>query len=110
MELALELARRICTTARLTGSFGLRSGEVSEEYFDKYLFESDPVLLRTVATGMLPLVPDCDVLASRELGGIPVATVMSQLSRRAMVFVRKSAKEYGTCKLAEGGRSRLAGS
>lgn len=28
--------------ARLTGEFRLRSGATSNEYFDKYLFESDP--------------------------------------------------------------------
>jgi orotate phosphoribosyltransferase len=34
----------------VTGSFTLRSGRVSDEYFDKYLFESDPVLLRNAMT------------------------------------------------------------
>jgi hypothetical protein len=40
------VAERIYERARLTGEFRLRSGAVSEEYFDKYLFESDPHLLR----------------------------------------------------------------
>ena len=103
MDLARDLARRVYAAGHLAGSFRLRSGQVSEEYFDKYLFEADPVLLRAVAAAMLPLVPDCDVLAGTELGGIPIATVMSQLSGAPLVFVRKSAKDYGTCKLVEGG-------
>lgn len=37
------------------------------------------------------------------MGGIPIATVLSQLSGLPTLFVRKAAKEYGTCKLAEGG-------
>jgi orotate phosphoribosyltransferase len=37
-----------------------------------------------------------------ELGGIPLATVLSQLTGLPTVFMRKKAKEYGTCKAAEG--------
>lgn len=99
-----DLARQIYCATRLTGSFRLRSGITSEEYFDKYLFESDPKLLREIAQALLPLIPgDVDALAGLELGGIPVATVLSQLSGLPTLFVRKAAKEYGTCKLAEGG-------
>ncbi len=36
------LARRIYKRSHLTGEFQLRSGATSNEYFDKYLFESDP--------------------------------------------------------------------
>ena len=42
------LAREIYDRTHLTGEFVLRSGAVSNEYFDKYLFEADPVLLRTI--------------------------------------------------------------
>lgn len=97
------LARRIWQTCHLTGNFRLRSGQLSAEYFDKYLFEADPVLLRSVAEAMVPLLPDCDVLAGMELGGIPIATVLAQLTGLPTVFVRKAAKEYGTAKAAEGG-------
>ena len=44
-----ELARRIFEASHLVGSFTLRSGQVSNEYFDKYLFESDPRLLAEIA-------------------------------------------------------------
>src|SRR5215475_5883545 len=98
-----SLSRRVYEACHLTGSFRLRSGQVSDEYFDKYLFEAQPTLLREVAEAMVALLPGCDVLAGMELGGIPIATVMSQLTGVPTVFVRKQAKEYGTAKLAEGG-------
>jgi len=99
-----DLARRIHTAAHLTGTFTLRSGVVSNEYFDKYLFESDPTLLRDIAEAMAPLVPrEIDALAGLELGGIPIVTLLSQVTRLPALFVRKQAKTYGTCKLAEGG-------
>jgi orotate phosphoribosyltransferase len=98
------LAHRIFTVSHLTGEFTLRSGVVSHEYFDKYLFESDPQLLHAIAEAMAPLVPaDAEALAGLELGGIPIATVLSQITGLPALFVRKEAKAYGTCKLAEGG-------
>ncbi|MEU8169439.1 orotate phosphoribosyltransferase [Micromonospora sp. NPDC049004] len=97
------LARRVYEACHLTGSFRLRSGQVSPEYFDKYLFEGQPDLLRDVAEAMVALLPGCDVLAGMEMGGIPIATVMSQMTGLPTVFVRKQAKEYGTRKAAEGG-------
>jgi orotate phosphoribosyltransferase len=101
--MSLSLAARVYDACHLTGTFRLRSGQVSEEYFDKYLFEGQPVLLRDVAEAMVALLPECDVLAGMEMGGIPIATVMSQLTGLPTVFVRKEAKSYGTCKIAEGG-------
>jgi len=97
------LARDIDACCRLTGEFTLRSGQVASEYFDKYLFESDPELLARVVEQMLRLVPeDTDLLGGLELGGIPIATMLSSRTGLPALFVRKKAKEYGTCKLAEG--------
>ena len=105
-EPSVELARRIYERSCLTGEFRLRSGTTSGEYFDKYLFESDPLLLRDVAEALLALLPaDVDALAGLELGGVPLATVASQLSGLPTLFVRKQAKTYGTCRLAEGGET-----
>ena len=99
-----DLAARIHAASHLTGTFTLRSGAVSNEYFDKYLFEAEPALLREIAAACVALVPDAmDALAGLELGGIPLATMMSQLSGLRTRFVRKEAKTYGTCRLAEGG-------
>jgi orotate phosphoribosyltransferase len=98
------LALRIYERAHLTGSFMLRSGATSSEYFDKYLFESDPRLLRAVAQAVIELLPgQVDALAGLELGGVPLATVCSQVSGLPTLFVRKQPKSYGTRRLAEGG-------
>src|SRR6478735_5781737 len=97
------LARDIDACCRLTGEFTLRSGQVASEYFDKYLFETDPDLLARVAAAMVPLLPEgTELLGGLEMGGIPIVTVLSAQSRIPALFVRKEAKTYGTCKLAEG--------
>lgn len=98
-----RLAAHIDAACRLSGQFQLRSGQRSNEYFDKYLFEANPELLKRVAQAMVPLIPsDTDVLGGLELGGVPLATVVSQITGLPTVFVRKEAKTYGTCRLAEG--------
>ena len=98
-----EIARWIYGTSHITGRFKLRSGQLSKEYFDKYLFEAEPKLLAEIAGFMLPLIPPwIDILAGLEMGGIPVASALSLYSGVPAAFVRKKAKEYGTCKLAEG--------
>ena len=98
-----DLARRIGEACRLTGTFTLRSGQVSTTYFDKYLFEADPQLLAGVARAASPLIPPgTEVLAGLELGGVPVATALSLATGLPAAFVRKEAKTYGTAKLAEG--------
>ncbi len=97
------LAADIDATCRLSGEFTLRSGQVSHEYFDKYLFEADPRLLDRVAAQMVDLLPEgTELLGGLELGGVPIATMVSAKTGLPALFVRKKAKEYGTCKLAEG--------
>ena len=97
------LAADINRSCRLTGSFRLRSGQHATEYFDKYRFEADPALLRRVAEAMVSLLPqDTELLGGLELGGVPIAVALGQLTGLAAIFVRKEAKAYGTCKLAEG--------
>ncbi len=99
-----ELAAQIRQKCYLSGSFKLRSGLSSNFYWDKYRFESDPLLIKHTASFMQELLPDhFDRLAGLELGGVPIATVLSQLTGKPTLFVRKEAKKYGTCHLAEGG-------
>jgi len=99
MNILVEIKRR----AQLSGLFTLRSGATSDTYFDKYQLESDPKLLRAIATEMIPLVPvGTDVLAGLELGGIPLVTVLSQITGLPAAFIRKEPKAYGTCRYAEG--------
>jgi len=98
-----ELARKIYECSHLTGTFLLRSGKTSNEYFDKYQFESNPRLLGEIAKQMAGFIPkNTDYLGALEMGGIPIATALSLETGVPVVFVRKTAKEYGTCKFAEG--------
>jgi orotate phosphoribosyltransferase len=100
----VDLAARVRAASHLTGTFLLRSGRTSTEYFDKYLFEADPALLASVVEGLGELVPPgTEVLAGLELGGVPLATLLSQRTGLPTRFVRKKAKEYGTRRIAEGG-------
>lgn len=98
-----ELGKKIYATSHITGEFLLRSGQTSNEYFDKYKFESDPTLLNEIAEQMKNFIPkDSEILAGLEMGGIPLASALSLKIGTPTVFVRKKAKEYGTRKLAEG--------
>jgi orotate phosphoribosyltransferase len=97
------LARSIREISMLRGSFRLRSGQTSDTYFDKYLFESNPRLLRAIAEALSKLVPPrSEVLCGLEMGGIPVVTVLSQVTGLPAAFIRKARKGYGTEKFAEG--------
>lgn len=71
------LAKTSTPPVTLTGEFTLRSGQVSSEYFDKYLFESEPCLLRRVAEAMATLLPPCDVLASHLHTDVPPRPCMT---------------------------------
>ena len=100
----IDLAKKIKTTSFLTGQFELRSGKTSSFYWDKYRFESDPVLLTAVVDEMQKLLPaSFDKLAGLELGGIPLAAGLSLKTGKPCLYVRKTAKTYGTCNLVEGG-------
>ena len=98
------LAREIYQISNLQGNFILRSQQTATEYFDKYLFEAQPKLLSEITRQLISLIPkSTDALAGLEMGGIPLATALSLQTDIPMFFVRKEAKTYGTCKLAEGG-------
>jgi orotate phosphoribosyltransferase len=98
-----ELGKKIYDVAHITGEFLLRSGKISNEYFDKYKFESLPELLAPISEHMKDLVPEStEILAGLEMGGIPLSSAISLKTGMPSIFVRKKAKEYGTRKLAEG--------
>ena len=98
------LAARVFAASHLTGTFVLRSGRKADHYFDKYRFESDPALLADIVAAMAPLVPHgVDGLAGLELGGVPLATMLSSVTGLPVFFVRKEPKKYGTEKVCEGG-------
>lgn len=104
MTIPDQLATEVAALSTLSGKFRLRSGQVSDRYFDKYLFEASPTVLRAIAVRMVGMMPaGVDAVAGLELGGIPLATMISSLTGLPTRFVRKKAKEYGTERLAEGG-------
>jgi orotate phosphoribosyltransferase len=100
----VTLAARVFTASYLTGSFVLRSGRTADHYFDKYRFESDPELLAEIVDALEPLVPGgVEGLAGLELGGVPLATMLSAKTGLPAYFVRKEPKRYGTERICEGG-------
>jgi orotate phosphoribosyltransferase len=100
----VDLAKKMKAASFLTGQFTLRSGKTSSFYWDKYRFESDPVLLDAVVDELQKLLPKSfDRLAGLELGGIPLATGLSLKIGKPSLCVRKTAKTHGTCNLVEGG-------
>jgi orotate phosphoribosyltransferase len=100
----VTLATRVYAASHLSGTFVLRSGRKADHYFDKYRFESDPALLADIVAAMVPLVPEgVEGLAGLELGGVPLATMLSSLTGIPAFFVRKEPKKYGTERVCEGG-------
>lgn len=98
-----DLARALVDTAYLEGDFVLSSGGRSRYYFDKYLFETQPAVLRRVAERLAERIPPgYERLAGPELGAVPLATAVSLASGLPFVIVRKAAKGYGTSRLIEG--------
>lgn len=100
----VTLAARVFAASHLTGTFVLRSGRKADHYFDKYRFESDPALLADIVAALVPLVPPgMDGVAGLELGGVPLATMLSAVTGLPAYFVRKEPKKYGTERVCEGG-------
>jgi len=99
-----ELAAALRAAALLEGDFTLRSGRKSRYYLDKYLFETEPRLLRELARRFAGFVSkDVDRIAGAELGGIPLAAATALETGKPFVIVRNSRKaDYGTGKLVEG--------
>ncbi|MCA9285664.1 MAG: orotate phosphoribosyltransferase [Phycisphaerales bacterium] len=97
------LADRIAAVSLLRGSFTLRSGRTSGYYLDKYLFSTQPEILRELGAMFARRLPEGTTrLAGAELGGIPLVTATSLASGLPCVFIRNQKKEYGTAKQLEG--------
>ena len=98
-----DLASRIREAALLEGDFVLSSGQRSSFYVDKYLFSTEPDLLRDVAAALSRELPDgVERLAGVELGAVPLVVAMALVTGLPYVIVRKSAKGYGTGRGIEG--------
>ena len=97
------LARRIAEVALLRGQFTLRSGRTSSYYLDKYLFETQPDILRALGKAFAErLPPHTDRLAGPELGAVALAAAAAMHANKPFVLVRNSKKGYGSGKLVEG--------
>ena len=99
-----ELAQALRAAALLEGDFTLRSGRKSKYYLDKYLFETQPALLRELAQRFAKYVTaDVNRIAGAELGGIALAAATALETGQPFVIVRNAKKAgYGTGKLIEG--------
>jgi orotate phosphoribosyltransferase len=104
-----ELGKSLLDVAFLQGDFVLRSGKRSKYYLDKYLFETDPQVLRGIVHEMAMMVRNelargvqYDRLAAPELGGVVLGAGLSLELGLPLLLVRKATKEYGTTKRIEG--------
>ena len=97
------LARELVAASYLKGDFVLRSGRRSNRYFDKFLFETDPALLKRIGAELARLVPaETQRLAAPELGAVLLGGAVSLETGLPLVLVRKEPKGYGTAKQLEG--------
>jgi orotate phosphoribosyltransferase len=99
----IALGRDLVAASYLKGDFILRSGKRSNRYFDKFLFETDPALLRRLGKQLAALVPnETQTLAAPELGAVLLGGAVSMQTGFPLVLVRKEPKGYGTSKQIEG--------
>jgi len=98
-----ELAGQIREAAYLEGDFTLRSGRKSKYYLDKFLFETQPDILRALGEMFAEFVrPTTTLIAGAELGGVALAAAASMASGKPFVIIRNAKKDYGTGKPYEG--------
>ncbi len=100
-----DLGQRLLEASYLEGDFLLRSGRRSKFYLDKYLFSTQPDLLRDIAAGLarkLPAYEPVDLLAGPELGAVAIVAAVSLACGKPFAIVRKGEKGYGTDKGIEG--------
>ena len=97
------LARKLVRASYLKGDFVLSSGRRSNRYFDKYLFETEPELLKELGLHLSRLVPQSTQrLAAPEMGAILLGGAVSLETGLGLILVRKEAKGHGTAKQLEG--------
>ena len=104
------LKQVIVERALTRGDYVLAGGARSDYYIDKFRLFSDPHVLRRIARLFTPIVADSnpDLIAGTELGGVIIATAVSQMTNIPMIVVRKTPKSYGAFadEYVEGGFER----
>ncbi|HET7814748.1 MAG TPA: phosphoribosyltransferase family protein [Candidatus Baltobacteraceae bacterium] len=94
----LTWLRKVIVERALTrGDYVLSGGARSDYYIDKFRLFSDPHVLRRIARLFVPIISEVtpDLIAGTELGGVVIATAVSQLSGIPMIAVRKQPKGFG---------------
>src|SRR5580700_8115698 len=91
------LRKMIVERALTRGDYVLSGGIHSDYYIDKFRLFADPHVLRRIARLFTPLIAEVnpDLIGGTELGGVVIATAVSQLTGLPMIAVRKQAKGYG---------------
>ena len=98
-----ELIKRVKETSYLEGDFTLRSGKKSKYYLDKYLFETQPDVLKALGKEFAKHAGgDVTLIAGAELGGVALAAATAMATNKKWIIVRNSKKDYGTSKMIEG--------
>jgi orotate phosphoribosyltransferase len=94
----LSWLRKIIAERALTrGDYILAGGARSDYYIDKFRLFSDPHVLRRIARLFTPVIEELNpsLIAGTELGGVVIATAVSQMTGIPMIAVRKKPKAYG---------------
>jgi orotate phosphoribosyltransferase len=91
------LRATIIDRALTKGDYVLSGGIRSDYYIDKFRLFSDPTVVRRIARMFSPIVAELGpaLIAGTELGGVILATAVSQMTNLPMIVVRKQAKSYG---------------
>jgi orotate phosphoribosyltransferase len=91
------LKQVIIERALTRGEYLLSGGVRSDYYIDKFRLFSDPQVLRRIARLFAPIVSETnpDLIGGTELGGVIIATAVSQMTGIPMIVVRKKPKQYG---------------
>jgi orotate phosphoribosyltransferase len=91
------LHKIIVERAITRGEYLLAGGARSDYYIDKFRLFSDPQVLRRIARLFTPIVAESkpDLIGGTELGGVIIATAVSQMTGIPMIVVRKKPKQYG---------------
>ena len=94
----LRWLKNIIVERALTrGDYLLSGGARSDYYIDKFKLFADPQVLRRIARLFGPVIAEVnpDVIGGTELGGVILATAVSQMTNLPMIVVRKQPKQYG---------------